>query len=251
MPARTRASDTPRPRRGGIPAIQMLDSGRTRRSAHRSPTRIVAVGISGQPEQQRTRMLSRRSFLAGAGGAALISTNLTQSADASPAAAAEIDLKSLAVGAKPISAEERLARIAKLQSLMTQQKVKALSSNRDHRSSISPASAGAAPSAPRRPSFRPWVIRWSSRRRSKSPRYASRCKSRPTSGRGTSTRVPSIRSCAACATEASRRAPSRSNPRFDSSSSTACAARGTPTRSCPAVPSCVRAGSSSPPPNWH
>jgi Xaa-Pro dipeptidase len=67
-------------------------------------------------------MLSRRVFLAGAAGSPLLAV-----AGMSPAGAAEAgELKSLTAGAKPISAQERHARIAKVQALMIQRKVSAL-----------------------------------------------------------------------------------------------------------------------------
>jgi Xaa-Pro dipeptidase len=65
-------------------------------------------------------MLSRRNFLWGASAASLLSSSLSFPA---PGAAA---LKSLAGGAKPISPAERLGRLAKVQTLMQQQKVAAL-----------------------------------------------------------------------------------------------------------------------------
>jgi Xaa-Pro dipeptidase len=67
-------------------------------------------------------MISRRAVLKGAAGASLVAA--TTDAWASPGSAAE--LKSITADAKPISADERLARIAKLQSLMGRRKVAAL-----------------------------------------------------------------------------------------------------------------------------
>ncbi len=74
-------------------------------------------------------MLSRRVFL-GAAGAPLIamavgrqSMALAASEPSTPSTAA---LKSLTAGAEPISAEERQARIAKVQALMQQRKIAAL-----------------------------------------------------------------------------------------------------------------------------
>jgi Xaa-Pro dipeptidase len=63
-------------------------------------------------------MPSRRVFLQSAGALPLIA--------AGAAPAASMPLKSLTGAAKPISVEERRARIAKIQGLMTQQKVAAL-----------------------------------------------------------------------------------------------------------------------------
>ena len=75
-------------------------------------------------------MLSRRLFLRAAAGAPLIamgagrqSLALAASAAFTPSTAA---LKSLTAGAKPISAEERRARIAKVQTLMEQRRIAAL-----------------------------------------------------------------------------------------------------------------------------
>jgi Xaa-Pro dipeptidase len=65
-------------------------------------------------------MLSRRELLRSAAGAPLAAALL----GTRPAAAA--GLKSLTAGAKPISVEERRARIAKLQSLMGQRKIAAM-----------------------------------------------------------------------------------------------------------------------------
>jgi Xaa-Pro dipeptidase len=68
-------------------------------------------------------MLSRRTFLQGAAAAPLIAG----AARAAPAPAAPFgELRSLTLDAKPISADERRARIAKLQDLMQQRKVAAL-----------------------------------------------------------------------------------------------------------------------------
>jgi Xaa-Pro dipeptidase len=73
--------------------------------------------------------MRRRDFLTAAAAATgAASTGLLlpgQSAQASPASAKPA-LASLTTGAKPISAEERLARIAKLQRLMVDQKIGAL-----------------------------------------------------------------------------------------------------------------------------
>src|SRR5882757_10181973 len=66
-------------------------------------------------------MVSRRDFIGGACAAAWIAADGARAA--SPSAT---DLKSITGAAQPISAEERRGRIAKLQSLMTQQKIGAL-----------------------------------------------------------------------------------------------------------------------------
>jgi Xaa-Pro dipeptidase len=66
-------------------------------------------------------MLSRRDFL-GAACAALAASRAVSAAPTTPA----MDLRSLTGQAKPISAEERRGRIAKLQSLMAQKKIGAL-----------------------------------------------------------------------------------------------------------------------------
>lgn len=66
-------------------------------------------------------MTSRRIFLRGAAGAPFIALATGNIAFASAA-----QLKSLTAGAKPISAEERHARIAKAQALMGQRKIAAL-----------------------------------------------------------------------------------------------------------------------------
>jgi len=86
-------------------------------------------------------MLSRRIFLQGAAASPLAAG----SAFALDAAAPK--LKSLTGGAKPISAEERRARIEKAQALMAQRKLRRYWSNRARASNTSPASAGADPSA--------------------------------------------------------------------------------------------------------
>jgi Xaa-Pro dipeptidase len=67
-------------------------------------------------------MLSRRSFLGSAAGATLITMT---AANWLPTASAA-ELSSLTSGAKPISADERRARIAKVQALMSQRQVAAL-----------------------------------------------------------------------------------------------------------------------------
>jgi Xaa-Pro dipeptidase len=65
-------------------------------------------------------MLSRRVFLQGAATSPLLAAGSTFARDSAP------PLKSLTGDAKPISAEERHARIAKAQSLMAQRKIAAL-----------------------------------------------------------------------------------------------------------------------------
>ena len=74
-------------------------------------------------------MLSRRVFL-GAAGAPLIAmaagTQPMALAASEPSTPSTAALKSLTAGAKPISAEERQARIAKVQALMQQRKIAAL-----------------------------------------------------------------------------------------------------------------------------
>jgi Xaa-Pro dipeptidase len=67
-------------------------------------------------------MLSRRVFLRGAAAAPLIAI----SARKGPSGALGAELNSITGGAKPITAEERHARIAKVQMLMGQRKVAAL-----------------------------------------------------------------------------------------------------------------------------
>jgi Xaa-Pro dipeptidase len=90
---------------------------------------MLAPDVFGPPTKEGMTMLSRRVFL-GAAGAPLIamaagrqSMALAASAPSTPSTAA---LKSLTAGAKPISAEERQARIAKVQALMQQRKIAAL-----------------------------------------------------------------------------------------------------------------------------
>jgi Xaa-Pro dipeptidase len=67
-------------------------------------------------------MLSRRAVLRGAAGASFVAAT----ADSWLPKAYGAELKSITADAKPISANERLARLAKLQSLMGQGKVSAL-----------------------------------------------------------------------------------------------------------------------------
>src|SRR5450631_3753905 len=67
-------------------------------------------------------MLSRRVFFRGAAGASLLAIAARHGLPAASAA----DLKSITADAKPISVEERRARIAKVQMLMGQRKVAAL-----------------------------------------------------------------------------------------------------------------------------
>jgi Xaa-Pro dipeptidase len=71
-------------------------------------------------------MISRRSFIAGAGAAAAAGATAGRSARAAGSAAPAMDLKSIATGVQAISAEERLGRIARVQALMIQQKIGAL-----------------------------------------------------------------------------------------------------------------------------
>jgi Xaa-Pro dipeptidase len=68
-------------------------------------------------------MLSRRSFIAGAGAAAAAAAGRSAWADG---AAPATDLKSITGAVQAISAEERLGRVASVQALMTQQKIGAL-----------------------------------------------------------------------------------------------------------------------------
>jgi Xaa-Pro dipeptidase len=90
---------------------------------------MLAPDVFGPPTKEGMTMLSRRVFF-GAAGAPLIamaagrqSMALAASEPSTPSTAA---LKSLTAGAKPISAEERRARIAKVQALMQQRKIAAL-----------------------------------------------------------------------------------------------------------------------------
>jgi Xaa-Pro dipeptidase len=71
-------------------------------------------------------MISRRSLIAGAGAAAAAAATAGSSARADGAAAPAMGLKSITTGVQAISAEERLGRIARLQTLMTRQKIAAL-----------------------------------------------------------------------------------------------------------------------------
>jgi Xaa-Pro dipeptidase len=72
-------------------------------------------------------MLSRRVFLGAAAGAPLITMTAGRQSPASAASSPPASqLKSLTGAAKPISADERRARIAKVQALMEQGKVSAL-----------------------------------------------------------------------------------------------------------------------------
>jgi Xaa-Pro dipeptidase len=68
-------------------------------------------------------MLSRRSFIAGAGAAAAAAAGRSARADG---AAPATDLKSITGAVQAISVEERLGRVARVQALMTQQKIGAL-----------------------------------------------------------------------------------------------------------------------------
>jgi len=73
-------------------------------------------------------MLSRRAFLAAAGTAALAAgrDGTVASASSSSPTPAAADLTSITQSAQPISVDERRSRIARLQTLMTRQKVAAL-----------------------------------------------------------------------------------------------------------------------------
>ena len=72
-------------------------------------------------------MISRRFLLRGAAGAPLMAMAARHGVPAASAAApSSAELKSLTADAKPISAEERRTRIAKVQTLMGQRKVAAL-----------------------------------------------------------------------------------------------------------------------------
>jgi len=87
-------------------------------------------------------LISRRSFIAGAGAAAAVAAAVGRPARAGAACAGtagapvlgslpafevpSIDLKSITAGVQAISAEERLGRIASVQALMTQRKIGAL-----------------------------------------------------------------------------------------------------------------------------
>jgi Xaa-Pro dipeptidase len=68
-------------------------------------------------------MLSRRVFLRGAAAAPLVAVAVRNGL---PSAFAAAELKSMTAGAKPISADERRSRIAKVQSLMGERKITAL-----------------------------------------------------------------------------------------------------------------------------
>jgi Xaa-Pro dipeptidase len=67
-------------------------------------------------------MLSRRVFLRGAAASPLVAS----AARSGFPAASAVELKSMTAGAKPISADERRGRIAKVQSLMGERKIAAL-----------------------------------------------------------------------------------------------------------------------------
>jgi Xaa-Pro dipeptidase len=70
-------------------------------------------------------MLSRRTFLRGAAGAPFMSAAIA-AASTGPIVASAAELSSLTAGAKPISVDERRARIAKVQALMVQRQISAL-----------------------------------------------------------------------------------------------------------------------------
>src|ERR1700677_3406158 len=91
---------------------------------------MLAPAVFGPPTKEGMTMPSRRVFLRAAAGAPLIamaagrkSMALAASEAFTPSTAA---LNSLTAGAKPVSAEERRARIAKVQALMEQRKIAAL-----------------------------------------------------------------------------------------------------------------------------
>jgi Xaa-Pro dipeptidase len=71
-------------------------------------------------------MPSRRNFIAGAGAAAAAVATAGSPARAGGTAAPAADLKSITTGVQAIAAEERLGRVARIQALMTQQKIGAL-----------------------------------------------------------------------------------------------------------------------------
>jgi Xaa-Pro dipeptidase len=83
-----------------------------------------------EPNEEGMMMLSRRVFLGAAAGGPLITMTAGRqslaSAASSPVSSPASELKSITGAAKPISADERRARIAKVQSLMEQGKVSAL-----------------------------------------------------------------------------------------------------------------------------
>jgi Xaa-Pro dipeptidase len=81
--------------------------------------------MNREPNEEGMKMLSRRVFLGAAAGVPLIMTAGRQSL-ASAASSPASELKSMTGAAKPISADERRARIAKVQALMEQGKVSAL-----------------------------------------------------------------------------------------------------------------------------
>jgi Xaa-Pro dipeptidase len=81
--------------------------------------------MNREPNEEGMKMLSRRVFLGAAAGVPMIMTAGRQSL-ASAASSPASELKSMTGAAKPISADERRARIAKVQALMEQGKVSAL-----------------------------------------------------------------------------------------------------------------------------
>jgi Xaa-Pro dipeptidase len=83
--------------------------------------------MNRESNEEGMMMLSRRVFLGAAAGAPLITMIAGRQSPASAASAPSAStLKSMTGAAKPISADERRARIAKVQSLMEQGKVSAL-----------------------------------------------------------------------------------------------------------------------------
>jgi Xaa-Pro dipeptidase len=81
----------------------------------------IAVSLGNLPQEQRISMLTRRLFLQGTAAAPLLTAGA-----ATALGSALPQLKSLTTAAKPISVEERRARIEKVQALMAQRKVAAL-----------------------------------------------------------------------------------------------------------------------------
>jgi Xaa-Pro dipeptidase len=71
-------------------------------------------------------MLSRRAFLRGTAGAPFLSAGALAGASGLPSVASAAEPGSLTAGAKAISADERRARIAKVQALMVQRRISAL-----------------------------------------------------------------------------------------------------------------------------
>jgi Xaa-Pro dipeptidase len=82
--------------------------------------------MNRESNEEGMMMLSRRVFLGAAAGGPLITMTAGRQSLASAASSPASELKSMTGAAKPISADERRARIAKVQSLMEQGKVSAL-----------------------------------------------------------------------------------------------------------------------------